>query len=71
MSYCRCSCAAEWQIQETLSWHWVTLLTLGFCLRLIHPASGRSYHEEFRPPKEHMKDDVCELPRLQLALLWV
>ncbi|XP_035759901.1 adenylate kinase 2, mitochondrial isoform X3 [Egretta garzetta] len=25
--------------------------------RLIHPASGRSYHEEFRPPKEHMKDD--------------
>lgn len=26
--------------------------------RLIHPASGRSYHEEFSPPKEHMKDDV-------------
>uniref|UniRef100_A0A8C6ZFK1 Adenylate kinase 2, mitochondrial n=2 Tax=Nothoprocta perdicaria TaxID=30464 RepID=A0A8C6ZFK1_NOTPE len=26
--------------------------------RLIHPASGRSYHEEFRPPKEPMKDDV-------------
>ncbi|NXJ85375.1 KAD2 kinase, partial [Trogon melanurus] len=35
--------------------------------RLIHPASGRSYHEEFRPPKEHMKDDVCELPRPQLT----
>lgn len=47
------------------------LLTLLFCLRLIHPASGRSYHEEFRPPKEHMKDDVCELPRPQLTLLWV
>ncbi|XP_064254293.1 adenylate kinase 2, mitochondrial isoform X4 [Passer domesticus] len=29
--------------------------------RLIHPASGRSYHEEFRPPKEHMKDDPGEL----------
>lgn len=26
--------------------------------RLIHPASGRSYHEEFHPPKFDMKDDV-------------
>lgn len=26
--------------------------------RLIHPASGRSYHEEFAPPKLPMKDDV-------------
>lgn len=26
--------------------------------RLIHPASGRSYHEEFRPPKKPMTDDV-------------
>ena len=26
--------------------------------RLVHPASGRSYHEEFSPPKEPMKDDV-------------
>lgn len=26
--------------------------------RLIHPASGRSYHEEFAPPKVSMKDDV-------------
>uniref|UniRef100_A0A8C6YEI3 Adenylate kinase 3 n=1 Tax=Naja naja TaxID=35670 RepID=A0A8C6YEI3_NAJNA len=25
--------------------------------RLIHPGSGRSYHEEFNPPKVHMKDD--------------
>lgn len=29
--------------------------------RLIHPSSGRSYHEEFNPPKEPMKDDVCKL----------
>lgn len=29
--------------------------------RLIHPKSGRSYHEEFNPPKEPMKDDVCKL----------
>lgn len=28
--------------------------------RLIHPLSGRSYHEEFNPPKEPMKDDVCK-----------
>ena len=26
--------------------------------RLVHPASGRSYHEEFAPPKVSMKDDV-------------
>lgn len=26
--------------------------------RLIHPASGRSYHEEFHPPKRFMTDDV-------------
>lgn len=26
--------------------------------RLIHSASGRSYHEEFAPPKVAMKDDV-------------
>lgn len=26
--------------------------------RLIHPASGRSYHEVFAPPKVPMKDDV-------------
>ena len=26
--------------------------------RLIHKASGRSYHVEFNPPKVPMKDDV-------------
>lgn len=26
--------------------------------RLVHPASGRSYHEEFHPPKKPMTDDV-------------
>lgn len=26
--------------------------------RLVHPASGRSYHKEFNPPKTDMKDDV-------------
>lgn len=26
--------------------------------RLVHPTSGRSYHEEFAPPKVNMKDDV-------------
>ncbi|XP_067390034.1 adenylate kinase 2, mitochondrial-like isoform X3 [Emydura macquarii macquarii] len=33
--------------------------------RLIHPASGRSYHEEFNPPKEHMKDDVTGEPLIR------
>eukprot|EP01110_Echinostelium_bisporum_P007134 TRINITY_DN27479_c0_g1_i1.p1 TRINITY_DN27479_c0_g1~~TRINITY_DN27479_c0_g1_i1.p1 ORF type:complete len:227 (-),score=59.53 TRINITY_DN27479_c0_g1_i1:3-683(-) len=26
--------------------------------RLVHPASGRSYHVEFHPPKQEMKDDI-------------
>jgi len=26
--------------------------------RLIHPSSGRSYHDEFHPPKVNMKDDI-------------
>lgn len=26
--------------------------------RLIHPSSGRSYHDEFHPPKKSMTDDV-------------
>lgn len=30
--------------------------------RLIHPASGRSYHEEFNPPKKTMTDDVTGEP---------
>lgn len=29
--------------------------------RLIHQASGRSYHEDFAPPKVPMKDDVSKL----------
>lgn len=30
--------------------------------RLVHNASGRSYHEEFAPPKVPMKDDVTGEP---------
>lgn len=33
--------------------------------RLIHPASGRSYHREFNPPKVDMKDDVTGEPLIQ------
>ena len=33
--------------------------------RLIHPASGRSYHRIFNPPKETMKDDVTGEPLIQ------
>lgn len=33
--------------------------------RLIHPASGRSYHEEFHPPKEAMKDDITGEPLIR------
>ncbi|TMW54686.1 hypothetical protein DOY81_000217 [Sarcophaga bullata] len=33
--------------------------------RLIHPSSGRSYHEEFAPPKVSMKDDVTGEPLIR------
>ena len=33
--------------------------------RLIHPASGRSYHREFNPPKTDMKDDITGEPLIQ------
>ncbi|EEH43278.1 adenylate kinase 1 [Paracoccidioides brasiliensis Pb18] len=33
--------------------------------RLVHPASGRSYHKIFNPPKEPMKDDITGEPLIQ------
>ncbi|KAI0781444.1 adenylate kinase [Trametes elegans] len=33
--------------------------------RLIHPASGRSYHKEFNPPKKPMVDDITGEPLVQ------
>ncbi|XP_025419744.1 adenylate kinase [Sipha flava] len=33
--------------------------------RLIHPPSGRSYHDEFHPPKVDMKDDVTGEPLIR------
>lgn len=33
--------------------------------RLFHKPSGRSYHEEFNPPKEPMKDDVTGEPLIK------
>eukprot|EP00126_Sphaerothecum_destruens_P010374 Sdes_comp20725_c0_seq3m16508 len=33
--------------------------------RLVHPASGRSYHVEFNPPKKPMQDDDTGEPLVQ------
>ncbi len=33
--------------------------------RLVHPASGRSYHKIFNPPKKDMTDDVTGEPLIQ------
>lgn len=33
--------------------------------RLLHRTSGRTYHEEFHPPKEHMKDDITGEPLIK------
>lgn len=33
--------------------------------RLVHPASGRSYHKIFNPPKQEMKDDITGEPLIQ------
>jgi len=35
--------------------------------RLIHPPSGRTYHREFFPPKNDMKDDVTGEPLIKRA----
>ncbi|XP_050344163.1 adenylate kinase [Nymphalis io] len=33
--------------------------------RLIHPPSGRSYHEEFHPPRKPMTDDITGEPLIK------
>lgn len=50
--------AVELQIDDSL-------LVSRITGRLIHPASGRSYHKEFNPPKEDMKDDITGEPLVQ------
>ena len=50
--------AVELQIDDSL-------LVSRITGRLIHPASGRSYHKVFNPPKESMKDDVTGEPLIQ------
>lgn len=50
--------AVELQIDDAL-------LVARITGRLIHPASGRSYHSTFNPPKEHMKDDITGEPLIQ------
>ncbi|XP_053302300.1 adenylate kinase 2, mitochondrial isoform X2 [Pleuronectes platessa] len=42
-----------------------SLLVRRICGRLIHQPSGRSYHEEFNPPKEPMKDDLTGEPLMR------
>lgn len=50
--------AVELQIDDSL-------LVARITGRLIHPASGRSYHKLFNPPKEAMKDDITGEPLIQ------
>ncbi|KAG5678453.1 hypothetical protein PVAND_008125 [Polypedilum vanderplanki] len=42
-----------------------SLLVRRICGRLIHQKSGRSYHEEFHPPKVPMKDDITGEPLIR------
>lgn len=50
--------AVELQIDDAL-------LVARITGRLVHPASGRSYHSTFNPPKETMKDDITGEPLVQ------
>ncbi|KAI1118107.1 adenylate kinase-domain-containing protein [Nemania sp. NC0429] len=50
--------AVELQIDDAL-------LVARITGRLVHPASGRSYHQIFNPPKEAMKDDLTGEPLIQ------
>ncbi|KAF5876075.1 putative adenylate kinase protein [Botrytis fragariae] len=47
--------AVELQIDDSL-------LVSRITGRLVHPASGRSYHRVFNPPKTDMKDDITGEP---------
>ncbi|KAI8321683.1 adenylate kinase [Martensiomyces pterosporus] len=42
-----------------------SLLVARITGRLIHPASGRSYHKIFNPPKTAMTDDITGEPLIQ------
>lgn len=42
-----------------------SLLVKRICGRLVHPTSGRTYHEEFKPPKETGKDDLTGEPLIR------
>lgn len=50
--------AIELQIDDSL-------LVARITGRLMHPASGRTYHKVFNPPKSPMKDDVTGEPLIQ------
>jgi len=50
--------AVELQIDDSL-------LVARITGRLVHPASGRSYHATFNPPKKSMTDDVTGEPLIQ------
>ncbi|KAE8145581.1 adenylate kinase [Aspergillus avenaceus] len=50
--------AVELQIDDAL-------LVARITGRLVHPASGRSYHKIFNPPKLEMKDDITGEPLIQ------
>lgn len=50
--------AIELQIEDNL-------LVARITGRLVHPASGRSYHKIFSPPKKEMTDDITGEPLIQ------
>ncbi|KAJ5928042.1 hypothetical protein N7466_006998 [Penicillium verhagenii] len=50
--------AVELQIDDSL-------LVARITGRLVHPASGRSYHKIFNPPQADMKDDITGEPLIQ------
>lgn len=50
--------AVELQIDDAL-------LVARITGRLVHPASGRSYHKIFNPPKKDMTDDITGEPLVQ------
>ena len=46
-----------------------SLLVRRICGRWFHLASGRSYHEEFKPPKTKGVDDVSKFSCLDVKIL--
>ena len=57
-------------LQNHLPWYiTIIIVTWHNTCRLVHPESGRTYHEKYNPPKESMKDDASIIKIIPTKLI--